>query len=205
MFKYFLVVFCLMLAYSFAGMAQLCHLNARYEERTSKVIFDWNMIRHSTKTAYVLLKSTDTKTWTEIVTDKVRRNYTPEDVFDYDERVSRDQKFFYRLKIIDENNETVTVSNTVTISTEAEQNTWVIYPNPVNNILHLSCQGSNIINGVINVTVQDITGKIVIRFRAASINRKLEIPVSQLLRGMYIVQISITNEIVMTQKFLKQP
>src|SRR4029079_3471648 len=116
----------------------------------------------------------------EVVTDKVLRNYTEEDVFDYDDRVNRNEKYFYRLKIIDANNKTIAVYNTATITTEAYKSSWVIYPNPVNDVLNLVCQGSNIIKGVIKVTVQDMTGKILIRFRAASTNRRLEIPVTQL-------------------------
>jgi len=193
-----------MLAYPLASLAQLCRLNAQYEERTSRVIVDWNMISHTTKTTYILLKSTDAKNWTEVVTDKMLRNYTAEDVFDYDDRVNRDQTYYYRLRIIDAGKKTVAFSNTVTVSTEADKTTWVIYPNPVNDVLHLVYEGNNIIKGVINVTVQDITGKIVIRFRAASTNKKLEIPVSQLRKGMYVVQIYIMNEMALNQKFVKQ-
>jgi len=193
-----------MLACCITTIAQVCRLNAEYEVRTSRVILDWNMISHSAKTTYILLRSTDTKRWIEVASDKVLRNYSEEDVFDYDDGVNRDGKYFYRLKIIDANNKTIAFSNTVTVSTEVDKTSWVIYPNPVNDVLNLVCEGSNIIKGVINVTVQDVTGKIVIRFRAASTNRRLEIPVTQLRKGMYIVQISIMNEMVMNQKFIKQ-
>lgn len=193
-----------MQAYCYTSIAQLCRLNAQYEVRTSRVILDWNMINHPAKTTYVLLKSTDTKTWTEVVTDKVLRKYSEEDVFDYDDKVNRNQKYFYRLKIIDANNKTIAFSNTVTIGDEEDKSSWAIYPNPVNDVLHLVYTGNNIIKGVINVTVQDISGKIVTRLRAASTNRRLEIPVSNLRKGIYVVQISIMNEIMMNQKFVKQ-
>ena len=177
MYKYFSLTFYLMQAYCCTTVAQLCRLNAQYEERTSRVILDWNMINHPAITTYILLRSTDTKKWTEVVTDKVLRKYTGEDIFDYDDKVSRDKKYFYQLKIIDVNKKAVAFSNTVTIGTEVDKRSWVIYPNPVNNVLHLVYEGNNIIKGVINVTVQDMTGKIVVRFRAASISRRLEIPV----------------------------
>jgi hypothetical protein len=193
-----------MLACCYATSAQQCKLNAQYEEKTSRVFLNWNMIGHPAKTTYVLLKSIDNKTWTEVVTDKMLRNYTEEDIFDYDDRVNRDQKYFYRLKIIDANNKTVSLSNVVTIESAADKATWMIYPNPVNDILNLSYEGNNKIGGVINVIVLDVTGKILVKFRAASTSRKLEIPVSQLRKGMYIVQISILNETVMNEKFIKQ-
>ncbi|MEO6453769.1 MAG: T9SS type A sorting domain-containing protein [Ginsengibacter sp.] len=203
MYKYLSFIFCSMLAYSFTAFGQLCRLDAKYEERTSRVILDWNMISHSTKTTYILLRSTDKKTWTEIVTDKMMKHYSEEDIFDYDDKVNRDEKYFYRLKIIDANNNTITLSNIAAINTVTDKSPWLLYPNPVNDILHLTYQGNNIIKGVINVTVQDMAGKIVIRFRAASINKKLEIPVTQLRKGIYIIQISIMNEIIMNQQFAR--
>ena len=204
MYKYFSLTFCLTQVYWCTTVAQFCQLNAQYEERTSRVILDWNMINHPAKTTYILLRSTDTKMWTEVVTDKIMRKYSQEDVFDYDDKVNRDQKYYYRLKIVDANNKAVAFSNIVIISTEVDKRSWVIYPNPVNDVLHLVYEGNNIIRGVINVIVQDITGKIVTRFRAASTNRSLEISVSSLRKGIYVAQVSILNEIVMNQKFVKQ-
>lgn len=202
--KYLSLISCLVLAYSSTSVAQLCRLNAQYEERTSRVFLDWNMISHLSKTTYILLKSSDAKTWTPVVTDRFLRSYTEEDVFDYDDRVNRDQKYFYRLDIIDTNKRIIASSNIVTVSSEAGKISWEIYPNPVDNILHLVYEGNTIIKGVINVTVQDVTGKIVIRFRAASTNRKLEIPVSQLRRGTYTVQLLVMNETVLNRQFVKQ-
>jgi hypothetical protein len=162
------------------------------------------MVDYSGKTTYILLRSTNEKTWTEVVTDKMFRKYSKEDIFDYDDKVTREGKYFYRLKIIDANNKTIALSNIVSVSSNAIKNVWTIYPNPVNDVLNLVCQGNNIITGVINVAVQDMTGKIVTRFRAASTNRRLEIPVSQLRKGIYVVQIIIMNELVMKEKFVKQ-
>jgi len=204
MYNRFSIAFSLMFVCRITIIAQVCHLNADYEVRTSRVILDWNMISHPAKTTYILLRSADAKIWIEIATDKVLRKYSEEDVFDYDDRVDRNEKYFYRLKIIDANNKTIAFSNIVNIGTESNKSSWAIYPNPVNDVLNLVCEGNDIIKGVINVTVQDMTGKIVIRFRAASTSRKLEIPVTQLRKGMYVVQISIMNEMVMNQKFVKQ-
>ena len=98
----------------------------------------------------------------------------------------------------------IAFSNIATVEAKADKISWVIYPNPVSDFLNLVYEGKNIIKGVINVLVQDMTGKIVVRFRAASIYKKLEIPVSQLRKGLYIVQISVMNEIMMNQQFVKQ-
>ena len=196
--------FTLLFIYCGVTIAQQCHLNAQYEVKTSRAILDWNMVDYSGKTTYILLRSTNEQTWTEVVTDKMFRKYSKEDIFDYDDKVTRNGKYFYRLKIVDANNKTIALSNIVSVSGNAIKSVWTIYPNPVNGVLNLVCQGNDIITGVINVAVQDMTGKIVTRFRAASTNRRLEIPVSQLRKGIYVVQVIIMNELVMKEKFVKQ-
>ena len=85
-----------------------------------------------------------------------------------------------------------------------EKNTWVIYPNPVGELLRIKYESSSPITGAINVTVLDISGKMQKRFRCASTCKLIEIPVDGLLRGIYVVQIFVSNEILMNQRFVKQ-
>lgn len=202
MYRYALLAFFVLACCSTA--AQSCRLNAQYEERTSSALLSWNMISHAAKTTYVLLKSADSKAWVEVVTEKPLQNYTTDDVFDYADKVYRNVQYFYRIKIIDASNKTIAFSNIMRVTAAADKISWVIYPNPVNDVLSLLYKGNNVIKGVINVTVKDVSGKIITRFRAASNNRKLEIPVSQYRKGIYLVQVSIMNEMVMNQKFVKQ-
>lgn len=58
--------------------------------------------------------------------------------------------------------------------------------------------------GVINVFVSDVRGKILIRFRQASNNKQLRIPVSNLKAGLYFIKINVLNERQMNEKFIKQ-
>ena len=204
MYRYSLLTLFCMVVYCRGTVAQLCQLNAQFETRTSQVILDWNMISHPNKTTYQLLRSNDGKMWREVVTDKILQDYTSEDIFDYEDKVDHDKRYYYRLRILDSNNKTITFSNIVAIQSESAKSSWVIYPNPVNEVLTLVCKGNTIVKGVINVIVKDATGKIVIRYRAASIYKTLQIPVSKLRTGIYVVQISILNEVVMNQKFVKQ-
>ena len=204
MYKYFIITFFFMVAYCRTTVAQLCQLNGEFEIITSQVILDWNMVSHLDKTTYQLLRSNDGKMLKEVATDKIMQEYTSEDIFDYEDKVERDKKYYYRLRILDTNNKTITFSNIVTLHTSSVKSSWVIYPNPVNEVLTLVCKGNTMIRGVINVIVQDAGGKIVIRYRAASIYKTLQIPVSKLRRGIYVVQISILNEVMMNQKFVKQ-
>ena len=145
MFRQVSITFYLLQLCCFAAHSQSCKLTAQYEERTSRVILDWNMINHAAKTTYILLKSTDAKNWTEIVTDKHLRNYSEEDFFDYDDRADRDRKYFYRVKIVDANNKAIAFSNIATVEAKADKISWVIYPNPVSDFLNLVYEGKNII------------------------------------------------------------
>ena len=186
--------------------AQVCELHAELELRTSIVRLDWNMVDNPGKTTYVLLRSRDGKNWSEIVTDKIFRKYSTEDIFDYEDKSLIRGKFFYRLVVLDPQYNPVAFSNMVTINTNtgSEKGVWVIYPNPVQDVLMLSFKGDGYIKGVINVQVQNVSGKTVIQFRAASVNRNLQIPVSNLPPGFYVVRVTVMNEVMMNQKFIKQ-
>ncbi len=81
---------------------------------------------------------------------------------------------------------------------------WQILPNPVSDMLKLHYKGNDIIMGVINIMIQDATGKIVLRFRASSKNKDILIPVSQLYRGIYFIQIRVKNEAQLNEKFIKR-
>jgi Secretion system C-terminal sorting domain len=202
--KKFLPLPLILVALSFNSPAQVCELHAALEIRTSIVKLDWNMVNNPGKTTYILLRSSDGRNWSQVVTDRISRKYSDEDIFDYEDKSFIRSKIFYRLKIIDAGYNAVAFSNIVTINTESEKGSWVIYPNPVKDILTLSFKGDGYIKGVINVQVQNVTGKTVIKFRAASINRNLQIPVSNLPAGFYVVQVTVMNEVMMNQKFIKE-
>ena len=70
-------------------------------------------------------------------------------------------------------------------------------------MLTLSYKGTDSIKGVVNVQIIDVTGKTVVKFRSGSMYKTIQIPVSNLRKGMYIIQVSVLNELAMNQKFLK--
>lgn len=195
----------LITTFCFSSNAQLSRLNAGFDAFTQTVKLDWNMISNPAKTTYVLLRSADGKFWTEVVTDRVLQLYTGEDIFDYDDKTFvRESNNYYRLKIIDVNKSVIAYSNMVVVNTETGKGLWVIYPNPVNDVLTLSFKGNGTIKGVINIVVYDVSGKAVIKFRSASIYRTIQIPVTKLQNGYYVVQINVMNELLMKQRFIKQ-
>ena len=81
---------------------------------------------------------------------------------------------------------------------------WQIAPNPVSDMLNLYYRGGEIIKGVINITILDASGKTVLKFRAASKNKQLHIPVYNLHTGTYFIKMNVLNEIQLNSKFIKQ-
>jgi len=186
--------------------AQACELHASAEERNSIVKLDWNMVNSTGKTTYILFRSTDGKNWTPVVTDKILRKYSGEDIFDYEDKFTYRGKIYYLLNILDASNNAIAVSKIITVNNEQGKGkgSWVIYPNPVHDVLTLAFKGDGYIKGVVNVQIQNASGKIVTKFRSASINRTIQIPVDNLTNGFYVVQVTVMDEVMMTQKFIKE-
>ncbi len=211
--------------------AQKANLLAVYDDERYVVRLSWNMVDSKDKTGYLLLKSTDGVEWTEAAKDKRLRYYSEDDLYTFNDRHTPAGKIFYRLKIFDNYNRTVHLSPIATVSTgvavvknnSAEKikpiakppsnnnspnanssNKWVPYPNPVKDVLTLSYKGREDLKGVVNVQVQDGNGKIVVKFRSASLYKTIQVPVAKLARGIYFVQITILNEVMMSHQFVKQ-
>ena len=200
-------------------------LTAIPDAQSSVVSLRWNMVNYFSATAYILLKSTDGIVWQITAANPVYRNYTTLTILAYSDKVTERRKFFSRVRIYDLHNNTVALSNTAIAeipksiytvpvipfssqpansSGQIKGTSWIIFPNPVNDILSLTYKRIDPIMGVINVFISDVTGKIVIRFRQASNNKQLRIPVSNLRAGLYFIKIDVLNERQMNEKFIKQ-
>lgn len=185
------------------------------------------MVNYPGMTTYILFKSKDGVDWEIAAANPVYRKYTTSTMLAYRDNFSGEQKIFYRVKIYDTNKNIVEISNTAVVANpvtsytskkpSAKRNTtidepvtsyhgdaWQIFPNPVHDMLNLIYQRNEIIKGVINIVLQDATGKVVIRFRAASNNKQLHIAVSKLRAGIYFIKINVGNELQLNDKFIKQ-
>lgn len=196
--------------------SQSVELKAYFDNQRSVIKLNWNMVSTNARTGYVLLKSTDGQTWSE-VSKEINLPNDRQDAYFYDDRLfTSGTKNSYRVRIFDQGNNTVALSPIVAVTPTASSvapksaiienaSAWAIYPNPVNDVLTLNYKGSEPIKGVINIQITDMTGKTVVKFRAASTNRSIQIPLnSNLKSGMYAVQMIIENEMVFSSKFLKQ-
>ncbi len=187
----------------------------------SSVDLRWNMVNHPSATAYILLRSIDGVVWQVAAANPVYRNYDASTILAYNDKIKDKQKLFYRVRVFDTRDNTVAISNTAIAeihkavyrtpptspthsSVSSNAASWQLFPNPVHDILHLSYKKSERIMGVIHVFISDATGKIVIRFRQASNNNQLHIPVSNLKAGLYFIRVDVLNEKQLYEKFVKQ-
>lgn len=191
------------------------------------VMLQWNMVNYPGTTAYILFRSADGVIWETAAANPVFRNYTSSTILAYKDHFSNEQKLYYRVKVYDINENIVEISNTAIVanptvsysskktqpkrSTSIEEpvrssngNAWQIFPNPVYDMLHLIYKSNEKIKGVINIMIQDETGKVVIRFRAASNNKQLYIPVRKLHAGIYFIKVNIGTDIQLNDRFIKQ-
>lgn len=200
-------------------------LTAIPDAQGSVVSLRWNMVNYSSVTAYILLRSNDGVVWQIAAANPVYRNYNSSTILAYKDKVTERRKLFYRVRIYDVHDNTLAISNTAIAeipkavynapdraaavpptnsSRPVNGSSWQIFPNPVRDILNLTYKKTERIMGVINVFISDVTGKIVIRFRQASNNKQLRIPVSNLKAGLYFIKIEVLNERQMNEKFIKQ-
>lgn len=222
-------------------------LSALTEHDNPMVTLRWNMVDYPGSTAYILYKSTDGMTWEPAAANPVFRDYTAATILAYRDHFTDENQLYYRVKVYDQNENIVEVSNTTKVTNPVEEryrvhkaadeteespvndeitdnneaagknihgndevstsNTgalWQIVPNPVHDMLYLNYIRKAKFKDVINVIIQNATGRVVIKFRAASNNSRLRIPVSKLHTGVYFIKISIGNQQQLNSRFIKE-
>ena len=202
-------------------------LSAKTLSNNEGVILQWNMLDYAGNTGYTLFKSEDGIVWLPAAANHIYRSYTSSTLLAYGDKFKGEKKLFYKVKVYDENENIIAISNTEEVTNpentyashksssvltdEAKplpgnsySHPWQIYPNPVGDVLHLYYKGSKDIKGVINAVIIDASGKAVVKFRAASNNKYLSIDVSHLHAGFYFIHINVSEEVQMNEKFIKQ-
>jgi len=178
----------------------LATLTAVFDERKNNVKLKWQHADPATS-KFVLQRSSDNSTWFDIYTLFVNSSNTPRLLSFEDKQVSAG-KNYYRLKEFTGMHSETGSSLKVIIGKPG--NDWIIYPVPVKDVLNLQYNGSQLIAGVITITIQNVgSGLFFHKLRFASTNRHLQIPVSNLGRGTYDVRIYVSEKPVWNQRFIK--
>jgi hypothetical protein len=194
---FFLLFF--MASCSFARAGFQPGLIAVYDNQRNSVKLKW---QHQPGTSrYVLQRSTDNSGWADIYT-RLMSQPGSNDYLQYLDNKVTPGKNYYRLKTYSENG--VETGRSLLVIIGAPGNSWLMYPVPVRDLLNLQYNGNVLITGVITVTIQSVSSGLMFhKLRFASTNRLLQIPVSNLGRGIYDVRIYVSDKVVWNQRFAK--
>lgn len=175
-------------------------LTAVYEHRQQLVKLKWNH-NDSRVIRYILQRSSDNSRWEDIYEMNIDNPTAYKFISFYDNQVAAG-KNYYRLKArLTGGSHEFTPSIMVIIGKPG--NSWIMYPVPVRDVLNLQYNGNALITGVIAVSIRRMNGQLYQQLRFASSTRFIQVPVSNLGSGTYDVRISVNNQVVWNQRFVK--
>ncbi len=176
------------------------NLTAEYINREKSVSIKWQNT-DSRVTAYILQRSADNNNWKDIYIIESSK-FSKKKLEKFSDQNPQPTKNHYRLKMLLEGSNSE-YSQTIVVIIGNTANSWVMFPVPVRDVLNLQYNGSDAIPGVISIFIQNIHGYILLRNRFSSLNRIIQLPVSNLGRGIYDIRIVVNDVIVWNQRFVK--
>ncbi len=191
-----LIIATLLLSKGFATFAA-AEIAVIYNQQTGYVEISCDIKALPTNTLATLQRSSNNTNWQDLHAQKIKINRT----FSVTDRNPQLGKMYYRLKF--NSNLIVSYSNTSFVFINEPTDDWKVYPNPVTDVLIMQYKGVSIHKGLYNVYVFNSHNNIVARMRFASNQRTLKIPVSNLTKGIYVVQIFVEAELVAYEPFSK--
>lgn len=200
MFKILQVIPLLFLQYDGYSLNAVPEFTAVFNADKNIVIIRWEHRSNDIKT-YTIQRSLDNISWADIALQGINPNAGARSFYFEDKKPTAGENY-YRLKCIGTTGK-IEYSLSIMIIIGSPQKSWIMYPVPVKDVLTLEYKGAEKIKGVINVFIQQSSGKIITRIRSASLNRVIKIPVDNLSRGIYDVRIIIEGEIAWNQRFVK--
>lgn len=176
------------------------NLTAEYNSRKKIVYLKWQNADNNV-TAFILQRSADNKIWEDIYTlEAIKFKKKKQEKFS--DLKPEPTKNYYRLKMLLDGNE-IDYSQSIMVIIGNPVNSWIMYPVPVRDVLNLQYNGSDAIQGVVSIFIQNMYGYILVRKRYSSLSRIIRLPVDNLGRGTYDIRIVINDEIVWNQRFVK--
>lgn len=170
-----------------------------YDAQKKAVIIKWQQKLPGIKT-FIIQRSADNINWADIAL-QATVNFNPNKTYQYLDYKPAAGENYYRLKCITDKGQTEYSASIIVVT--GNNNSWVMYPVPVKDVLTLQYKGREKITGVVNVFIQSMSGQMLKRIRSASLNTIIQIPVDNLGKGIYDIRIVIENEIVWNQRFIK--
>ena len=176
-------------------------LTAIYEKEKNAIKLRWQHI-DQTISSYTIQRSSDNTIYKDICIKKLTDIVIGDFIKYTDDKISPG-KNYYRLKLNRMGLSSLIYPPVMVIQGSGE-NKWAMFPVPVGPILNLQYMGSGALQGVITVFIQSVSsGTVFIKLRLASTTRTIQIPVSDIGKGVYDIRILIGNDIVWNQRFSK--
>lgn len=176
-------------------------LTALYEKNKNAVKLRWQHNEEGVF-SYTIQRSSDNTTYRDIYTKNAIGIEAGDFLKFTDDKLSTG-KNYYRL-MVNRSNYSSVVFQPVLVIPGNYENKWVVFPVPVGPVLNLQYAGSDALQGVITVVIQSVTsGTIFTKLRLASTNRAIQIPVSNIGKGLYDLRIYVGNDVVWNRRFVK--
>jgi Secretion system C-terminal sorting domain len=174
-------------------------ITAVYDTKKKAVTIMWQQKTTSFKT-FIVQRSSNNFNWVDIARVE-NALYSNNKTWQYDDKNLSEGENYYRLQCTGIDGKT-TYSTSVMVITGSTRK-WVMYPVPVTDVLTLQYKGTEKITGVIGIVIQNMNGYVLTRMRCASNTTVIQIPVSNLGKGVYDIRITIGSQIVWNQRFVK--
>lgn len=182
------------------GLDTVPDFTAVFDSKKKIVTIKWQHKAPNIR-SYTLQRSGDNKIWKDIAMKQSIDSPIPLIFFIEDKSPAEGQNY-YRLKSVYAEKE-IKYSTAITVNTGSANMGWVMYPVPAQDFLTLEYRGAEPIKGVINIFVQQSSGRIIYRLRSSSLNKFITIPVYNLGKGFYDIRIMVQGELVWAQRFVK--
>lgn len=176
-------------------------LTAAYEDDRQVVKLRWQHTDPKV-TSYIIQRSSDNTLFNDIYTRK-NTGISANEYLRFTDEKNSPGKNYYRLKIYRGSNMYETTIPVMVVLGNPG-GSWLIYPVPAGPVLNLQYNGTDLISGVIGVTITSVSsGTVFTRLRLASTTRFIQLPVDNIGRGVYDIRVYIGDKVVWNQRFNK--
>ncbi len=199
--KTFFLSVILLLPFSISYAQDIPTLTALYQAEKNIIKLRWQHI-DADVTTYSIQRSSDNSIYRDIHNKTIKQSDLGE-FFKFSDNDVISGKNYYRLKINRGRASSIITSPVMVIRGNTE-NKWVVFPVPVGPVLNLQYAGNGALEGVVTVIIQSVSsGTVFTKLRMASTTRSLQIPVTNIGKGLYDLRIYVGNNVVWNQRFVK--
>ncbi len=164
-----------------------------------QVQLDWGTLLEVNNDAFIVERSTDQKLWLSIGSVKSIGNSSQKQGYSFTDKSPVSGISYYRLKQIDSKGE-ITYSDVVRFAAVINKK-FSLFPNPVTSSTRLFSKEG--FTAGQTILILDAKGMVVRKLNAAGTNN-LQLDLSNLSSGLYLVQITDRNQVVEKIPFIKQ-